>query len=265
MNYHLISIHFGKFTYIFIYNFKINLFSPQVTFPSPITMQVDFPSKHSPTRSIPSSGYSSIQKLNATENAISGSSYNDLFNHRIPIHRVSITSRDAPIEKTKQTFTETRRQLSSPITGIQSSYEFEHKRSNSPALSDIIEEDNFLRSMTPTLSTDSDTSSESSIFPRDFNSDVFYESIFRPEIFTDDRNKKYIEMKLDIHDYNPDKIKVSINDNDLIVHVEYTNFYKQITLPSNVDFTSLALHYHHDKKLYITVKLLDEHSSLKYI
>jgi HSP20 family molecular chaperone IbpA len=232
-------------------------------------MQVDFPSKHSPTRSTPSSGYSLLQKLNATENAISGSSYNDLFNHnthRIPIHRVSITSRNAP---TKQTFTETRREthrkVSSPITGIQSSYEFEHKRSNSPALSDIIEEDSFRRSITPTSSTDSDTSSSTSVFPRDFNSDVFYQSIFQPEIFTDDRNKKYIEMKLDIHDYNPDKIKVSINDNDLIVHVEHTNFYKQITLPSNVDFTSLALHYHHDKKLYITVKLLDEHSSLKYI
>ena len=41
------------------------------------------------------------------------------------------------------------------------------------------------------------------------------------------------------------------------------NFYRQITLPSNIDAASLSIHHHHDKKLYITIKLLDEYSSIK--
>ncbi|CAF4611976.1 unnamed protein product, partial [Rotaria sp. Silwood2] len=70
---------------------------------------------------------------------------------------------------------------------------------------------------------------------------------------------------LDMYDYHPDKIRVSINDNDLTVQVEQTNFYRQITLPSNIDLSSLSVHYHYDRKLYITIKLLDEYSSFKYI
>jgi HSP20 family molecular chaperone IbpA len=232
-------------------------------------MQVDFPSKHSSNR------YTSPRKLNLNNDEL----FNE--NRRIPIQRISINSRDSSVihptykfgQSTdnsrinqnsstydKQTIIKKHHQRSSPTTGLQSSYDFEHHRSNSPALSNITEEDSH-RSITP----HTDSSNESPIFPQNFNSDIFYKSIFQPEIFTDDRNQRYIEMKLDVYDYNPDDIKVSINDNDLIVQIKNSNFYKQITLPSNIDLTSLSVHHHYDKKLYITIKLLDEHSSFKYI
>jgi HSP20 family molecular chaperone IbpA len=227
-------------------------------------MQINLPSKHSSTR------FTQSRKLNTNNE-----------NRNIPIHRISINSRDSSVipstykfppsidnpsinkknsKYEEQTVIETHRRRSSPTTGLQSSYEIEHRRSKSPALSSITEEDSH-RSITPST----DSSNDSSIFPRNFNSDIFYRSIFQPEIFTDDRNQRYIEMKLDINDYNPDDIKVSINDNDLIVQIKNSNFYKQITLPSNIDSTSLSVHYHYDKKLYITIKLLDEYSSFKYI
>ena len=190
-------------------------------------MQVEFPSKHLP------------YKPNTTIDQLA---------RRIPI----INPRD-----------------SSHISN-NSTYQFQPKRvtrkniardrSASPALSHITEEDS-IRSSTP----QSDASDESSIFPSDFNTKAFYESIFEPEIFTDGRHQRYIELKLDVHEYNPDDIQVSINGNDLVVHVDKTNFYKQITLPSNIDAASLSIHHHHNKKLYITIKLLDEYSSIKYI
>ncbi|CAF3603400.1 unnamed protein product [Rotaria sp. Silwood1] len=222
--------------------------------------------------------------------------------HRIPIRQLSIDSSlfsarsisptykfrqsiDNPqINKNniihQQTFTETHHethhQRSSPTTGIQSSYEAEHQRLASPILFNTAENrsqsniNSDRQSMTSTLSSDTNNSdnnnnNELSVFPRDFNSDVFYKSVFQPQIFTDDRNQRYIEMKLHMYNYNPDKIRVSINDNDLIVQVEQTDFYRQITLPSNIDLSSLSLHYHYDKKLYITIKLLDKYSSFKYI
>jgi len=188
-------------------------------------MQVDFPSNR----------YTSSRKLNPNTE-----------NRRIPIQQISINSVSSPTYKFHH--------RSSPTT------ELEHHRSISPALSDIVEED-----IDRSITSNTDSINESSIFPQDFNSDNFYRSIFQPEIFTDDRNQRYIEMKLDVHDYNPDDIKVSINDNDLIVQIKNSNFYKQITLPSNIDLTSLSVHHHYDKKLYITIKLLDEYSSFKYI
>lgn len=134
-------------------------------------------------------------------------------------------------------------------------------RSGSPALSNITEESTVETSST----SQTDSSQESTIFPADFNSNVFYRSEFRPEIFTDDQHQRYIELKLDVQDSHSDDLKVAINGNDLIVQNEKMNFYKQITLPSNIDSSSLAIHHHHDKKLYITIKLLDKHSSFKYI
>jgi HSP20 family molecular chaperone IbpA len=195
-----------------------------------MTMQVDFPSKHR---------YTLPFKFDAN---------NDQLHRRIPI----LNSRDSSENSTYKFHSD---QNSEPII-----LKPRRDHSGSPFLSSITEEDS-IRSLTP----QTDTSNESSIFPPDFNSEIFYESIFQPEIFTDDRHQRYIELKLDVHDYNPDDIKVSINDNDLIVQVEKTNFYKQITLPSNIDSASLAVHHHHDKKLYITIKLLDEYSSFKYI
>ncbi len=229
MIYLLISTHFGKFSFILFLSIfqKINLLSPHVTFPSPITMQVDFPSNR----------YTSSRRLNPNTE-----------NRRIPIQQISINSISSPTYKFRQR------------SSLQSYNELEHHRSSSPALSDIIEED-----IDRSITSNTDSSNESSIFPQEFNSNIFYRSIFQPKIFTDDRNQRYIEMKLDVHDYNPDDIKVSINDNDLIVQIKNSNFYKQITLPSNIDLTSLSLHHHYDKKLYIKIKLLDEYSSFKYI
>jgi HSP20 family molecular chaperone IbpA len=261
-------------------------------------MQVEFPSKYLPTQS---HEYISSRKLNGSniyDRKVVGdprmySPYDEILhenrNSTIPIHRITINSKDPPlipaslnnqthkfrepivdpiIDKNgtiyQQIATKLHRQRSNPTVGsIQSSYNIDHQRSASPALSKIIEEDRISSSSSST--TDSAVSNnESSFLPRDFNSDIFYQSVFKPELFTDDRNQRYIEMKLDVHDYTPDEIQVSMNDNDLIVQVERTNFYKQITLPSNTDATSLSLH-HHDKKLHIKVKLLDEYSSFKYI
>jgi HSP20 family molecular chaperone IbpA len=208
-------------------------FRPYVTFPSSVTMQVEFPSKHVPNRSV------LPFKLNTT---------NDPSTRRIPI----INSRDSSLIPDTSTYQFQPKRVTLKNIG--------RDRSNSPALSHITEEDS-IRSSTP----QSDTSNESSIFPSDFNSKAFYQSIFEPEIFTDGRHQRYIQLKLDVHEYNPDDIQVSINDNDLVVHVDKTNFYRQITLPSNIDAASLSIHHHHDKKLYITIKLLDEYSSIKYI
>ncbi|CAF1293236.1 unnamed protein product [Rotaria sordida] len=224
--------------------------------------------RHSDTHQIP------IRQL--SNNSINSSL---LSAHSIsPIYKFRQLVNDPLINKNntlyKQTSTETHRQRSSPTTGIQSSYETKHQHSGSPTLFNI-NQDRFQsnmnsnrQSMTPPLSLDtnsSDNNNESSLFPRDFNSNVFYRSTFQPQIFTDYRNQRYIEMKLDMYDYNPDKIRVSMNDNDLMVQVKQTDFYRQITLPSNIDLSSLSLHYHYDRKLYITIKLLDQYSSFKYI
>lgn len=202
-------------------------------------MQVDFPSKHLPIRS---SQYALPFEFNTKNDQL----------RRIPI----INSRHSSLVPENSTYKFHSDQNSNPPEPII----LKTRRSHSPALSSITEEDS-IRSLTP----QTDTSNESTIFPPDFNSEAFYRSIFQPEIFTDDRHQRYIELKLDVHDYNLNDIQVAINDNDLIVQVDKTNFSKQITLPSNIDAASLSVHHHHDKKLYITIKLLDEYSSIKYI
>ncbi|CAF2074851.1 unnamed protein product [Rotaria magnacalcarata] len=239
----------------------VDTLSSRVTFPSPITMQVDFSSKYLPVQLIQPNQYALPRKLNATDN------------HRIPILRRSNHSIDStllPIRSNatvykfhqpiadpvitknstiyKNTHRENHLQRSSPTLTIQ----WSHERSDSPTS---------FSSMTD----DSDTINESSFFSREFNADAFYRSVFQPKVFTDDRDQRYIEMKLDMKHYNPDKIQVSINDNDLAVHADETNFYKQITLPVNIDLSSLSLHYHDDRQLNIRIKLLDEYSSFKYI
>ncbi|CAF3207947.1 unnamed protein product [Rotaria socialis] len=239
----------------------VDTLSSHVTFPSPITLQVEFSSKYPSVQLIQPNRYALPRKVN------------DTGNHRIPIlqrfnHSVGSTLlptrsnaimykfhqpiADRVITKNntihKETHREKHRQRSSPTTTIQSS----HERSDSPtSLSDMTD--------------DSDTINESSLFPREFDADAFYRSVFQPKVLTDDRDQRYIEMKLDMKDYNPDKIQVSINNNDLVVHVDETNFYKQITLPSNIDLLSLSIYYYDDRKVNIRIKLLDEYSSFKYI
>ncbi|CAF1426772.1 unnamed protein product [Adineta ricciae] len=207
---------------------------------------------------------------------------------------------------TEQTFTETHREThhrrSSPTSGVQSSHEVEHHRSGSPSIAKGLDEDRFRtslslggRNLSPASSrnlevrefsrrigsgqsdqkNDRFPSSDTSLFARDFNTEAFYRSAFQPQIYTDDRGQKCIEMKLDVNNYQPNEIKVSVNGNDLIVQAEHNierpptsstraYFYKQITLPSNTDFSSLASQYHPDGKLHITAKLMQEQSSIRY-
>ena len=184
----------------------------------------------------------------------------------------------------KQIATESRHerhyQRSSPIAGIQSSHEVKQERFGSPVLTNRIDDyfqsnvnsSRRVKMLSSTSSSSSSSSSpssyndsDSSILPRDFNSHVFYRNIFQPEILTDNHHQRYIEMKLGMHVYNPDKIKVSINNNDLVVQVEETNFSERIALPTNIDASSLSFHHDDDGKLYITIKLLNENSSIIYV
>ncbi|CAF0824717.1 unnamed protein product [Adineta steineri] len=210
-------------------------------------------------------------------------------------------------EKTfSETHHETRHRRSSPTSGVQSSHEVEHHRSGSPSIVKDIDTERFRsglnlgnRSRTPPSSsrnlevrefsrrvgggtndraTDNDrftSSNEPSIFAHDFNSDAFYRSAFQPQISTDDRGQKRVDMKLDVNNYQPNEIKVSVNGNDLIVQAEHSverpptsssraYFYKQLTLPPNTDLKSLASQYNPDGKLHITAKLSQEQSSIRY-
>lgn len=91
---------------------------------------------------------------------------------------------------------------------------------------------------------------------------------------TDEYGQKLIEMNLDIGNYQPSDIKISVNGNDLIVQAEHTEdqpltgssrayFYKQTTLPNNTDLKSLKSQYHPNGRLQITANLLDQLNSLK--
>ena len=194
-------------------------------------MQVDFPSKYHRTQPKPVEHYA--QK------------YKNL--SRVPI----LQSRDSSSMPSRSTY-----QFHPTRSGPRRRPVIIRDRSGSPGLSSITEE---------STTSQSEVSEGSTIFPADFNSNAFYRSEFQPEIFTDDQQRRFIELKLDVQDSHSEDLKVSINGNDLIVRNEKTNFNKQITLPSNIDASSLSINHHHDQKLYITIKLLDEHSSFKYI
>ncbi|CAF1363087.1 unnamed protein product [Adineta steineri] len=282
--------------------------NPHVSFPSPVTMQVDFPSKRSSTRFTHSSGYTSPRKVYSTDtydhktilNPRTQSPDNEFFhenrNTSIPIQRISIISKGSsltPIHPNNEAYKspeptdnpiidknaniykkivkKVHRRLATPTVGVQSSqdtHHHHHHHSVRPVLSSIMEEDHTVLSSSSSSSSITNSiisNNDSSSFPPGFDSNVFYQSEFQPQIFTDDRNQRYIDMKLDVLDYKPTDLTVSINDNDLIIQGINTNFYKQITLPSNTDLPSLTLEYRRDQKLYITAKLLDEYSSFKYI
>ena len=117
------------------------------------------------------------------------------------------------------------------------------------------------RSRTPTLSMDH----QRSLLPLDFDSEQFYRSEFRPHLFTDRHHDHHIKMKLDLERHDPDDLQVFINDMDLIVQIAHSPFYRQITLPSNTDFSSISIEPHSDGQLRITAKLLDKYSSAVYI
>ena len=201
-------------------------------------------------------------------------------------------------EKTySETHHETQHRRSSPTSGVQSSREVEHHRSGSPLSGRTLNNDRFRASVNlgpssnaPPLSSrntevreysrriggnGANNYSEPSLFSQGFNSDAFYRSAFQPRTFTDDRGQQCVEMELEVNNYQPSEIKVSVEGNDLVVQAEHNDerpptsssrayFFKQITLPPNTDFNSLSSQYHADGKLHITAKLAPEHGSIKY-
>lgn len=101
-----------------------------------------------------------------------------------------------------------------------------------------------------------------------FDWTAFYDHSFRPQIFTDDRDHHGIEMKLDLSNYEPNEIQVSVDGNDLIVQAEHKNdhpvppssrvsFYKKITLPPNTDLDSIKTQHSADGQFHITARLLE--------
>ncbi|CAF3000349.1 unnamed protein product [Rotaria sp. Silwood2] len=205
-------------------------------------------------------------------------------------------------KKFSETHRESHHKRLSPTTGVQQSHEVEHHRSGSPSIAKSLDEDRFRTNLSigsssiipPTSSRNVEVREYSrrvgnnlndnktydynyrpSLFTSGFNTDAFYRSAFQPQVFTDDRGQNRIEMKLDVQNYDPSEIKVSVNGNDLIVQAEHSvnrppttssraYFYKQITLPSNTDLRSLSSQYHADGKLYITANLSNEQASIRY-
>jgi HSP20 family molecular chaperone IbpA len=205
----------------------------------------------------------------------------------------------------EKTYSESRRETqhrrSSPTSGVQSSREFEHHRSGSPSLGRSLDDDHFRSNLTlgrPGMTTPASSRNvevhefsrrvgtngndnnnfiprEPLLFSQGFNSDAFYRSAFQPQVSTDNNGQKRIEMKLDVKNYQPNEVKVSVNGNDLIVQAEHNvdqpptsssraYFYKQITLPPNTDISSLASQYHPDGRLHITASLSPEQPYIRY-
>ena len=223
----------------------------------------------------------------------------DNFRPKATYPSTSISESGHSSEKTyAETHRETHHRRSSPTTSVQSSDEVEHRRSGSPSIARNLDEDRFRSSVTidsrsmtpPSLSRNvevreysrraGDNASNNlndnrSSFTQGFNSDAFYRSAFQPQVFTDDLGESRIEMKLDVKNYEPHEIKVSVNGNDLIVQAEHNvdrpptsssraYFYKQVTLPPNTDLSSLSSQYHPDGSLHITAKSSQSQSSLRY-
>jgi HSP20 family molecular chaperone IbpA len=145
----------------------------------------------------------------------------------------------------------------------------------SPSSSRNVEVREYSRRVGGTANNNGFTNNDSLVFSQGFNRDAFYRSAFQPQIFTDDHGQQRVEMKLDVNNYEPNEIKVSVNGNDLIVKAEHNvdrpptsstraYFYKQITLPPNTDFNSLSSQYHPDGRLHITAKLSSEQASIRY-
>lgn len=205
----------------------------------------------------------------------------------------------------EQSYSETRRETeqrrSSPTSGVQTSRQVEHHRSGSPSLGRALDEERFRTGLNlgpPSITTSPSLSSRNmevreysrrigtgadgsnrttdlSLFAPGFNSDAFYRSAFQPKIVTDERGQRIIEMQLDVHNYQPSEIKVSVNGNDLIVQAEHKDerpptssarafFYKQITLPPNTDLSTLSSEYILDGILRIKAKFLPEQASIRY-
>lgn len=231
----------------------VDQYRPHVTFPTSTSMQVDFPARHidrvvqrssnpprySKPRLIHSSEY--VTRKEPTVRTTYVQSSNKVNSRPRSIHRVSFDSTDSSMS-TRHSDSPVLSKISHPVR-VRSKVSFRD------------------RSRTPPLSFDH----QKSLLPLDFNAEQFYRSEFRPQIVTDRQHEHHIRMKLDLEQHNPDDLQVFINDTDLTVQIAHTDFYQQITLPSNTDFSTIAIQPHADGQLDITAKLLDKYSSAVYI
>ncbi|CAF1582217.1 unnamed protein product [Rotaria magnacalcarata] len=125
----------------------------------------------------------------------------------------------------------------------------------------------------PSLNTTAAPIYESSIgSTKPFDFDLFHRSAFRPQIIrtTSDNNDKKLTMSLDLSEYQPEDIKVSVKDRELIVKAERktetdtrksrTSFFQSTSLPPQTDIDHLQSKYI-DGKLVIEAPYLDKNSS----
>ena len=232
----------------------VDQYRPHVTFPSPTSMQVDFPARHinrvvqrssnpprySKPRLIHSSEY--VTRNEPTVRTAYVQHSNKTGSRPRSIRRVSFDSTDSSIST---------RRSDSPVLSKSSSHPV--RVQSKVSFGD--------RSRTPPLSLDH----QKSLLPLDFNSEQFYRSVFRPQIITDRRHEHHIMMTLDLERHNPDDLQVVINGTDLTLRMAHSDFHQQITLPSNTDFSTLTVEPHADGQLHITAKLRDKYSSAVYL
>ncbi len=88
---------------------------------------------------------------------------------------------------------------------------------------------------------------------KSFDFDSFHRSAFRPQIISTSTNENKLLMTLDLSDYQPEDIKISIKDQELIVKAERkietdtkksrTSFFQSTTLPPQTDIEHLKSNY----------------------
>ena len=100
-----------------------------------------------------------------------------------------------------------------------------------------------------------------------FDFDLFHRSAFRPQILETTTNENKLLMSLDLTDYQPEDIKITVKDQELIVKAERkietdtrksrTSFFQSTSLPPQTDIEHLKSKYI-DGKLIIEAPYLDK-------
>jgi HSP20 family molecular chaperone IbpA len=100
-----------------------------------------------------------------------------------------------------------------------------------------------------------------------FDFDLFHRSAFRPQILQTQNNENKLSMSLDLSNYQPEDIKISIKDQELIVKAERkietdtkksrSSFFQSTSLPPETDIDHLKSNYI-DGKLIIEAPYLDQ-------
>ena len=99
-----------------------------------------------------------------------------------------------------------------------------------------------------------------------FDFDTFHRSAFRPQILSTSTNDNKLLMSLDLSDYQPEDIKITIKDQEIIVKAERkmqtdtkksrTSFFQSTSLPPQTDIEHLQSNYI-DGKLIIEAPYLE--------